>query len=298
MTRSGVALGFSALLLAAPSAQDADTRIVIHVAVENVHGEPLTGLAATAFSITVDGQPRPVIAATPASGPLSVIVLTDRSRSMRPHLDDLDDALEAFASALAPEDRVRAASLAGEISFATAFTTDKKALRSRDRHPAIPHPRRVAGGSPLWDAIHQSVELLAREPGRRAVVVFSDGRSTGNWHGLAETAEFAMAHGVSISAVLPDARSDLPQTANVLLIVRPTVNLDKLATYTGGLTLSAGGGPSASPPQFRAVANRLLAGYTLTFASPSRDGRAHELDVAVHAAVQVRAPRAFRAPER
>jgi VWFA-related protein len=282
-------------VLMSPATQDGPARVVVRMAVENANGVAVTGLQESAFSISVDGRPHPIVSVTADDEPLAAIVMIDRSRSMRLHLREADAAFKVFTGALSPGDRVRLASFADEITFAAAFTTDRTALRSSRRYPVVLHPRQTTGGSPLWDAIHDSVELLAREEGRRAVVVYSDGRSTGNWHSLAETAEFALAHGVSINVVALYADRGLRQNADVMAMVKPTVNLEKLATYTGGALVNGREVPHEAA-QFEAMASRLRGGYRLSFDTPFVDGRAHQLDIAVHAALQVRAPRAFRAP--
>jgi hypothetical protein len=116
-------------------------------------------------------------------------------------------------------------------------------------------PRRAPGRSlwttPLWDAIDEGVTVLASEPGRRAIILVTDGMATGNTHGLDEVIQRAVATKVSVSVVcetwLSSCRSNRPsfhmmdRTGATWTLMHstfgkpPEANLQKLTAATGGV---------------------------------------------------------------
>jgi len=271
-------------------------RITIHVAVEDQTGQPVERVPPSTFSLTVDGVAQPVESVTAEVQPLSLILLIDDSLSMKPLAGHLDRPAREFAAGLDAADRWRMGTFGDRIHFSRNFASGPKSFRLDPQEPISVRDRTVRGGSPLWDAIHQSVELLADQAGRRAVLVFTDGRASGNQHGLEAVAEFSIDHAVSLSAIVPDPPRGIRQDRETVAVVTPAANLDRLARYTGGLLL---GGYEAKDKPLKHVpglAIRLRSGYALTFVVPNPDGRRHRLDVSVAGRGQhVRAPMAFRA---
>jgi Mg-chelatase subunit ChlD len=82
------------------------------------------------------------------------------------------------------------------------------------------------GPTPIWDALDEAMALLADAPGKRAIVMYTDGRSTGNTHSLAEVMERATRASISINAVIPP-----PKIVDQL---NPADLLERLAQATGG----------------------------------------------------------------
>jgi hypothetical protein len=62
---------------------------------------------------------------------------------------------------------------------------------------SVPDAERF-GASPLWDSLDIVVRHVAQDPGRRAILVLTDGRSTGNRIGVNALIADANAFGVSI----------------------------------------------------------------------------------------------------
>ena len=271
-------------------------RILVHVSVEDALGKPVVGLSATAFSLSIDGVTHPIESVIRADAPLTILLLVDDSLSMMPYTNGVELAARLFVADLDAADRWRVGMFADRILFSRAFAPGRSSFRFEPRDPITLRERIVQGGSPLWDAIHQSVELLAQEGGRRTLLVFSDGRAGGNWFGLEEVANFSVDHQVSLVAVAPLPPRGIRQDPETVLMVRPAANLDRLTRYTGGLLVGGYDAKEQPLKQLRGLAGRLRAGYALTFHVPQPDGRRHRLDVRVTTpGVEVRAPMAFRA---
>ena len=226
-----------------------------------------------------------------------MILLVDDSLSMKPLAGRLDETARDFVESLDAADRWRVGEFGERITFSRAFAAGRTPFRLEPREPIALRERTVRGGSPLWDAVHHSVELLANQQGRRRIVlVFTDGRASGNQHTLEEVAELSVDNAASLNAIVPVRTVGIRQDAETVAVISPEANLERLARYTGGVLL--GGFQLKRDPlkQLRAVAARVRAGYTLSFAVPEPDRRRHRLDVRVAGpGLQVRAPMAFRA---
>ena len=296
MTRHLVATGLAfASLAAAGPERWPETRVTVHVAVEDGEGAPVTGLPATAFTVAVDGERRTVDAMVPTAQPMSILLLVDTSKSMAPFVAGLEKGAREFVASLAVADRIRVGAFGDEIRFSPMFDADKRSFRLEPRDGIVLRKRSVTGGSPLWDAVYQSTELLVAERNRLVLLAISDGRASGNHHSLEEAAEFAGDGGVAVNVLAPFATRGIRQDRETVLYVRPAANIDRLTQYTGGLMI---GGYDAVKPakQLGALGHRLRAGYAVTFAAPA-DGRRHRLDVQVSIpGSQVRAPLVLRVP--
>jgi hypothetical protein len=91
------------------------------------------------------------------------------------------------------------------------------------------------GPSPLWDALDEAITLSADPSGRPAIVLFSDGKSSGNVHGLDEVIERARRLHVSVSVVVEGAGTFF--LARTVSPLDPADLLERLTQATGGLKL-------------------------------------------------------------
>ena len=273
-------------------------RATVYVAVEDELGMPVPRVAADTFTVSVDGVAQPIESVVPADQPLTVILLVDDSPSMKLSGGAFGGAAREFVASLDAADRWRAGEFADRILFSRAFAPGRSPFRLEPREPIAVRERAVRGGSPLWDALHHSVELLADQPGRRSLLVFTDGRASGNDYSLDEVAEFSVDNAASVSAIVPVRSVGIRQNRETIAVISPEANLDRLARYTGGLLV--GGYDFKEDPlkHLRSLAARLRTGYSVSFVVPNPDGRRHRLDVRVAArGLYVRAPMAFRAPD-
>jgi hypothetical protein len=136
--------------------------------------------------------------------PLAVLLLVDRSLSMSRapivHDQHAREALSAFVQALQPADLAAIGVVASRVRLG-AFTAAHGSLAG-PAHLAVPDEDRF-GPSPLVDAIDDALGMVARAGGerRRAVVLWTDGRSTGNVRSVAEVAGRAATLSVSLRIV-------------------------------------------------------------------------------------------------
>jgi len=169
----------------------------------------------------------------PARAPLDLVLMVDVSHSVtHPGFFKTDrsliaDAATALATALDPADRARL----GVFGTTIALTPDALSGRAAIVKAASGFAGAEGGPSPVWDALNASALALEHAAGHRAVILVSDGRSTGNRMSFAE-----------IVARLEQAR--LPVFVIALDLKRPPtpdpgVRLRELADRTGGKYLLA-----------------------------------------------------------
>ena len=101
-------------------------------------------------------------------------MLLDRSGSMKPNFELEEQAAEAFVRAMLPADKARIGSFATRIQIdPPEFTSDRDALLKILRNEL-----QKDGPTPLWNAVDIAIDKLLLEPGRRVVLVFTDGVDT------------------------------------------------------------------------------------------------------------------------
>jgi Ca-activated chloride channel family protein len=150
-------------------AESVTVDVVQVTAVVNDGNRFVKGLEGRAFRILEDGVPQTISHFSNEGSPLELVVAVDVSQSMAPHMPQLKNAVRKFLGALGPKDQVTLA----------AFNDDLFTLARRETEPAqrLRAVDRLApwGSTALFDVIVRGVQLLSRQPGRRVLVVFSDG---------------------------------------------------------------------------------------------------------------------------
>jgi len=175
----GAVLFCGALLPALParSTQEATPQfktgvqlVEVFASVTDGRGAPVQGLQASDFQVLEDGVPQAVSVFAAGAFPLTVALGIDHSFSMTGEpLRQAKQASRAFLAQLRPDDRAMVVSINARAEVVSPLSTD------RDEQV-----RAVAGLSPwsttaLHDALITTLDRLEGEPGRLAVIVFSDG---------------------------------------------------------------------------------------------------------------------------
>jgi VWFA-related protein len=104
--------------------------------------------------------------------PLSVLLVLDASGSMNENLHFLKEAALTFVYKLEDVDRAQVVQFNESIKGSAEFTGDI------DRLERFIDALQAWGGTSLYDAIHYGLNRVRGEPGRKALVVFSDGEDT------------------------------------------------------------------------------------------------------------------------
>ncbi|HXB55191.1 MAG TPA: VWA domain-containing protein [Vicinamibacteria bacterium] len=140
-------------------------------------GHLIRGLGPKDVELYEDGVRQEVSYFREASGegeriPLSVILVLDTSGSMTRTLPFLQEAALSLIYKLDDVDRALLVQFNETIKGSTEFTGDTSRLEN------IVQGLQAWGGTSLYDAIQYSLGRIKDQPGRKAVVVFTDGADT------------------------------------------------------------------------------------------------------------------------
>jgi len=129
------------------------------------------------FSITDNGKAQSITFFSNDIAPFSAVLMLDRSGSLLDHQTVIRDAAMAFVVRLLPDDQARIGSFGDHpgntvLISPPAFTSTKD-----DLVEVLQAPVGMAGNSPVWYSIDQSISALTTQTGRRVVVIFTDGHN-------------------------------------------------------------------------------------------------------------------------
>ena len=119
--------------------------------------------------------------------PLSVVLVLDNSGSMKPSLSFLQEAVLNFVYKLEDVDTALLVSFNDSVKGSSEFSGDT------DRLERFVEGMQAWGGTSLNDAIHYSLGRIKDAPGRKALVVFTDGADTTSQMGEKDVVDYARA---------------------------------------------------------------------------------------------------------
>src|SRR5215213_7513083 len=146
--------------------------VTLYVGVTGADGKPVGGLAARDFAVTEDGQPVTLADFSGAAGPISTVLVIDRSGSMDENdkIDGAQDAARAFVDQMRPGDQTAVIAFSNQPELIEPFTDDKDRLDRSIRQI------RADGSTALYDSLIAGVDELMHADGRRALLLLTDGR--------------------------------------------------------------------------------------------------------------------------
>lgn len=281
------------------SAAQADRNGRVAVIVTSESGSPVAGLTANDFSVAIDSHGADIVSVSSTPEPLSLAVMFDHSASQAPNIPMRrlpEDVKDALLKVLRPGDSVRFGVMSGTVTMRDAVGVTKRELESIiDK---LPEPI-AYGASPVWDAVDAGVRSLSSAPGRRLLVMATDGRATASRASAEDAARNAAMHHVAVSFVDEGTTSMLRQDTTSNIAVRASPVLEWVSRLTGGryvqdpFAMGKAHRPSADSAIAQAVADERVH-YTLTVAVPD-DQKFHEIRVRVLLpGCTVRAPSVIR----
>jgi len=148
--------------------------VQVTVTVSDGHGRFVRNLPRGAFRVLEDGKPQGITHFTSEDVPLEIVVGIDISGSMTPAMPKLKKAVKEFLKDVPNQDLVTLLGFNDSI-----FTLTRKAGDVAERSRAVD---RLApwGSTALYDVILRGVEMLGRQTGRKALIVFTDGEDQGS----------------------------------------------------------------------------------------------------------------------
>jgi VWFA-related protein len=154
-----------------PNFKAGNRTVAVYATVTSADGRLVPNLTREAFTIFDKGKRQDLTLFANEIQPITVVLLLDRSGSMRANFRLVEQAAEDFVTEMQPADKARIGSFSDLIQVDPAdFTGDRGRLLEILRNDLQP-----AGPTPLWNAVSVGITALLHQQGRRVVLVFTDG---------------------------------------------------------------------------------------------------------------------------
>jgi VWFA-related protein len=211
-----------------PASFESDVDVVsLTLVVHDKSGRFLSGLGPQDVQVLEDRVPQQLMYFREAGGrgtekiPMSVVLVLDASGSMRNSMRFLQEAANTFIHKLEDVDQALVVQFNDSIKGSAEFTSDTERLEQ------FVEALEPWGGTSLYDAVHYGLGRVKDQPGRKAVIVFTDGADTTSSLKEQEVIDYARSVEATVYAV--GIRSQ-----EGLLSRGPRGFLRKVASETGG----------------------------------------------------------------
>ncbi len=308
-----VTFAAGAVLVAAPQTQPpqfgtANRTVAVYATVTGARGRLVPDLTREDFAIDDNGKRQTLTLFANDIQPITLIMLLDRSGSMKANFDLEARAAEAFVHDMLPGDKARVGSFAKYIQIDPEdFTSDRDKLINILRTEL-----QQDGPTPLWNAVDRGIDKLLIEQGRRVILVFTDGvdmplNFSNHNKSLKDVMKRAEENDVMVYAIGLAGQNGMPAPSGggggidrsrggmppnpfgglggramggggqmQMQAEKPDEGLPKIAAATGGgyFELTS---PHDLASSFARVANELHHQYALGFTPEKLDGKMHDL---------------------
>jgi VWFA-related protein len=210
--------------------------VTLIASVADSQGDPIPGLASRDFAVLDEGKPVAAELRSSEDDPITIGIAVDSSSSMSgKQLYVIRAAAEFLGRALRPQDE----------AFVVSFDTGARLVHPRS-HDVDSMRNSVlglipGGGTSIFDGVTFALQQMQGIPGKRALLVFSDGREGTSSASAKECGRLARALGVPVYLVVPPggarldhALADVAEaTGGLLLHSTPVEKLGELADRLG-----------------------------------------------------------------
>jgi VWFA-related protein len=145
--------------------------VSIYASVLDRGGRLVTDLSRDDFEVYDDGRRQELTVFADGRQPITIVIMLDRSGSVSQHFTLVRDAAAEFVRHLNGTDRARIGSFSTRVQVDPPEFTGDKAELARILDEAL----LGTGPTPLWNAAGVAMQALEQEPGRRVVLMFTDG---------------------------------------------------------------------------------------------------------------------------
>lgn len=155
----------------APTFRSGTDTVSVYATVLDDSGRLVPNLTRDDFTVFDNDVPQPIRVFDNSVRPITIVMMLDRSGSMRPNFDLEQRAAVQFVTHLLPTDKARVGSFSKHVQIDPEnFTSDQDDL-IRILYDDLQDP----GPTPLWRATSAAMTALARQDDRRVVLVLTDG---------------------------------------------------------------------------------------------------------------------------
>jgi VWFA-related protein len=216
-------------------------------------GRAIDGIPQSGFQILDNGAPQPIFSFESVSGDLTCAILLDTTASMRDALGGVKNGVSGLLDNMAARDTVAIYSFSVAVERLQDFTTDKEAAKR-----AVLRTR-ASGSTALFDSIVQVADEISQRPGKKAIVLFTDGADNASRLIADSASRRVLKAGVTLYAV---AEGDALNESKLLQ------QLHTLAEKTGGICYRAHS-PKEMGRVFENIQSDLKHMYLFSYKPPS-----------------------------
>jgi Ca-activated chloride channel homolog len=261
--------------------------VAVPATVVDSQGIAVTNLKLEDFELRVDGQPNTISEISRADTPVRMAMLFDNSGSLSESRDfEKRAAIRFFRNVLRPVDQAAVFSVSTDVTLAEPLTNDARRLEL-----TIDSFGKPEGATSLFDGIIQAGAYLHPYPGRRVIVIVSDGVDTTSRADFDTTMQRALADDCQIYVV----QTGLYENANLRALAAER-RMQEFAAQTGGAVYVPKSAEELDDA-FAQISADLAQQYILSYypAQDKRDGKYHLIGVRVktRANARVRARKGF-----
>jgi hypothetical protein len=153
-------------------------------------GRAVLDLTADDFEIFENGQSMPVRHFSLEFAPVHIGLVLDRSSSVRPVKETVDEAIATLLGAAAPDDQFFLVTFAGTNKLKVPMTTDRNTIYDAIRKAKLEY------GTRSYDVMIDALDVLAKDgPARKGLVVFSDGADHYSSHTFKQVIDASLRYG-------------------------------------------------------------------------------------------------------
>jgi VWFA-related protein len=263
-------------------AERVDVDVVqVTVTVSDGRGKFVPNIPQTAFHVLEDGRPQTITHFASEDVPLELVAAIDISGSMAPSMPKLKTAVKEFLGDVPPQDQVTLLGFNDNI-----FTLTRKQTDPGERVKAVD---RLApwGSTALYDVILRGAEMLGRQTGRKALIIFTDGEDQGSHATINDVERRLQSSDVTLYMIGQGRGVTMEPLRRIM---------DRLSTPTGGRALFTENIDelhTAFADLLDELSNQYLLGYQST--NSKRDDQWRRIKVDVDGHHEIRARQGYRA---
>ena len=247
--------------------------VAVPATVVDSQGIAVTNLKLEDFELRVDGQPNTISEISRADTPVRMAMLFDNSGSLSESRDfEKRAAVKFFRNVLRPVDQAAVFSVSTDVTLVEPLTNDARRLEF-----TIDAFGKPEGATSLFDGIIQAGAYLHPYPGRRVIVIVSDGVDTTSRADFDTTMQRALADDCQIYVV----QTGLYENANLRALAAER-RMQEFAAQTGGAVYVPKSAEDLDDA-FAQIAADLAQQYILSYypAQDKRDGKYHLIAIKV-----------------
>jgi Ca-activated chloride channel family protein len=265
--------------------------VSLPVVVTDREGNYIKNLKPNDFSVLEDGVPQEIAAFAAVEEPISVALMLDVSGSTAADLKRIQDEVTWFVSDLRRDDSIAILSVADEVRLLEQFSIYHIKDASKIRQV------RSGGLSAVYDGVQFALQrVLQIEPGRKALVFFSDGVDNRSNATRTETLKLARQSDAPIYCIYFNTSQErYKQTPRLPGIVTfpPTrmppeyaagfEYMSNLSAYSGGLLFNASKMQNLGSA-FKKIVEELSSEYSIGYypKNSACDGKYREVEVKLY----------------